>query len=106
VGPRWEDLGDTKPRRQRRGTARRASRAGIGAARGGEATIDGLRERVLIGEDRGGEAAGEDSVREPHRTARDAPLPVISTWRAGIAAFAAGMAGMAAGRSRLSRRAR
>jgi hypothetical protein len=39
-----------------------------------EATIDGLRKRVLIGEDRGGEAAGEDSVREPHRTAREAPL--------------------------------
>ena len=37
--------------------------------------------RVLIGEDRGGEAAGEDSVREPQRTARVAPLP----WRAGIA---------------------
>jgi hypothetical protein len=28
-----------------------------------EAGFDGLRERVLIGEDRGGEAAGEDSVR-------------------------------------------
>jgi hypothetical protein len=63
VRPRWEDLGGTKPRRRRRGTARRASRAGRGAARGSEATIDGLHERVLIGEDRGGEAAGEDSVR-------------------------------------------
>jgi hypothetical protein len=28
-----------------------------------EAGFDGLRERVLIEEDRGGEAAGEDSVR-------------------------------------------
>jgi hypothetical protein len=54
VGQRWEDLGGTKPRRRRRrGTVRRASRVGRGAARGGEATIDGLCERVLIGEDRG-----------------------------------------------------
>jgi hypothetical protein len=53
VGQRWEDLGGTKPRRRRRDTVRRASRAGRGAARGGEATIDGLCERVLIGEDRG-----------------------------------------------------
>jgi hypothetical protein len=34
-----------------------------------EAAFDGLRERVLIGEDRGGEAAGEDSVRA-HRGGR------------------------------------
>ena len=84
VGQRWEDLGGTKPRRRRRGTARRASRAGRGAARGGEATIDGLRERVLIGEDRGGEAAGEDSVHEPHRTTHDAPLPVRASGDGGV----------------------
>jgi hypothetical protein len=83
VGPRWEDLGGTKSRQRRRGTARRASRAGRGAAQGREATIDGLREHVLIGEDHEGEAAREDSVHEPHRTARYSPLPVISTWRAG-----------------------
>jgi hypothetical protein len=39
--------------------------------------LDGLRERVLIGEDREGEAAGEDPVVDG--------LPACLTWRAGIA---------------------
>ena len=42
----------------------------VGAAGGGEAALDGLRQRVLVGEDGRGEAAGEQPVREPQRAAR------------------------------------
>lgn len=42
----------------------------VGAAGGREAALDGLRERVLVGEDGGGEAAREQPVREPQRAAR------------------------------------
>ena len=34
----------------------------VGAAGGGEPALDGLRQRVLVGEDRRGEAAGEEPV--------------------------------------------
>jgi hypothetical protein len=37
-----------------------------------EAALDGLRERVLIGEDGGGETAGEDPVVDG--------LPACLTW--------------------------
>ena len=47
----------------------------VGAAGGGEPALDRLRERVLVGEDRGSEAAGEEPVREPQRAARVAPTP-------------------------------
>jgi hypothetical protein len=79
---RGERVEQVEERPQRRSRARTESlewRSADESASSGqpEAALDGLRERVLIGEDRGGEAAGEDPVVDG--------LPACLTWRAGIA---------------------